>query len=283
MDDQLEQPGSEPEPSPYLRRQKQVEVRRARLRVRASARFWKALLAVLLLALLGFAGYITAGFLLRDPRFRLEESGLEMSGIKYVMRRQVAEKFAGDIGRSVLLVPLARRRAMLEEISWVESAAVARAWPNRLRITIAERVPVGFLRAASGLYLVDRHGVVMERPARATFNFPVITGFGERDSPEQRQQRMRLYLAMIEDLDSDGAQHSLDISEADLSDPEDARIIVPGRDASEAILVHLGNTNFLSRYQTYLAHIRQWRQQFEKIQSIDLRYERQVVVNPDRR
>jgi len=274
---------SVPEPSPYLRRQRPVEVRRSRLRVRTSVRMWKWTAGVLLAAAVVFAGYRTARFALDDARFRLEESGLDISGLKHITDRQVAEKFAGDIGRSVFLVPLARRQAMIGEISWVESAAVSRAWPNGIRVAIRERVPVAFLRTAAGLDLVDRRGVVMERPSRATFSFPVITGFTERDPAEQRELRMRLYLALMEDLDRDGGHHSLDVSEIDVSDPEDARLVVAASEGADAVLVHLGNANFLSRYQTFLAHIRQWRQQFDKIQSIDLRYERQIIINPDRK
>lgn len=283
MDEPDNNPVPEVDEQPYLRRQKPVEVRRSRLRVRTTIRLWKWMAAMLLFGAVLFAGYQTVRFVLGDSRFRLEESAIDVSGVKYITRRQVAEKFAGDIGRSVFVVPLARRQAMVEEITWVESAAVARVWPNGVRVAIRERVPVAFLRNTSGLYLVDRHGVIMERPNHATFSFPVLTGVHERDPAEQREQRMRLYLALMEDLDRDGGHYTLDVSEVNVSDPEDARLVIAPREGSEAILVHLGNANFLSRYRTYLAHIRQWRQQFEKIQSIDLRYEKQIIINPDRK
>jgi hypothetical protein len=31
-----------------------------------------------------------------------------------------------------------------------------------------------------------------------------------------------------------------------------------------------------------VAHIAEWRQQFQNVQSVDLRYEGQVIVNPDK-
>jgi cell division protein FtsQ len=33
----------------------------------------------------------------------------------------------------------------------------------------------------------------------------------------------------------------------------------------------------------YLAHVGEWRQQFQRLDSVDLRYERQIIVNPDPR
>ena len=31
----------------------------------------------------------------------------------------------------------------------------------------------------------------------------------------------------------------------------------------------------------YVTHVQQWRQQFVKLESVDLRYDRQIIVNPD--
>jgi hypothetical protein len=45
--------------------------------------------------------------------------------------------------------------------------------------------------------------------------------------------------------------------------------------------VHLGSSNYLDRYKIYMGHVREWRQQFAKLESVDLRYEHQIIVNPD--
>src|SRR5690349_3548933 len=130
------------EDSPYLRRQKQVDVRRGKLKGRTAARVKIGLLITAVVSVIGFATYQLVRFGLYDSRFLVGDSRIEVAGLKYVTRAQIAEKFAGDIGRSIFSVPLARRRAMIEEISWVERASVARAWPDKLRVTIRERVPV---------------------------------------------------------------------------------------------------------------------------------------------
>ena len=129
------------EPS-YLRRQKRIEVRRGILSRRAASLLKKLVFVGAVLAALSFVSYRSLTFSLQDPRFLLSEDRLQVGGLNHVARRQVAEKFAGDVGRSIFLVPLARRRTMLEEISWVETAAVARDWPNRLRVGVRERTPV---------------------------------------------------------------------------------------------------------------------------------------------
>ena len=70
-----------------------------------------------------------------------------------------------------------------------------------------------------------------------------------------------------------------DLSEVDLSDAEDAKVTVA--DPAGAVLVHLGSDQFLSRFKIYLSHAAAWRQQFQKLDSVDLRYEGQIIVNPD--
>ena len=52
-------------------------------------------------------------------------------------------------------------------------------------------------------------------------------------------------------------------------------------DPNGEVLVHLGSGNYLQRYKIYVTHVQQWRQQFEKLESVDLRYDGQIIVNPD--
>ncbi len=56
---------------------------------------------------------------------------------------------------------------------------------------------------------------------------------------------------------------------------------VLANDPGGAVLVHLGSSDFLSRYKIYVSHVQGWRQQFDKLESVDLRYEHQIIVNPD--
>ena len=65
----------------------------------------------------------------------------------------------------------------------------------------------------------------------------------------------------------------------DLADPEDIKVTV--NDAGGTVLVHLGSSDFLERYKLYATHIGEWRHEFAKVQSVDMRYEGQIVVNPD--
>src|SRR6202043_2879590 len=87
------------------------------------------------------------------------------------------------------------------------------------------------------------------------------------------------YNELVRELDASGAHYSQELSEVDLGDPEDVKVL--SADANGEVLVHLGSGNYLQRYKTYVTHVQQWRQQFDKLESVDLRYDGQIIVNPD--
>ena len=108
------------------------------------------------------------------------------------------------------------------------------------------------------------------------YSFPVVTGIDPGDPAESRKARMAVYLRLMAELDADGKHNSEQISEIDLTDPEDARVLMPEQGAD--ILAHFGEDHFLERYQRFQAHIAEWRQQYPHLASVDLRYEKQVVL-----
>jgi cell division protein FtsQ len=270
--------------SPFLRGQKRVPVRRGSLPKKTATRITWVIALVCVLLLCGAAYAALHSYAKHSWRFRIESSDdIEIAGLHNVTHGQIMEVLGGDIGRNIFFVPLAERKAQLEQIPWVESASMMRFVPNRLKVEIKERTPVAFARIGSRILLIDEGGALMELPAngRAKFSFPVVLGATPGEPLSTRAARMKIYNDLVRDLDSGGASYSRDISEVDLSDPDDAKVLAS--DPQGAVLVHLGSSNYLARYKIYVAHVQDWRQQFDKLDSVDLRYDRQIVVNPDQR
>ena len=268
--------------SPFLRGQKRVSVRRGALPRKAASRLKVALILVIVASSFTLIWLVFYRYGTQSWRFRIDSSdNIEVSGVSNVSHAQVMDVMGGDIDRNIFFVPLEERKKQLEAIPWVQSASVMRFLPNRLKIAVQERVPVAFVEINSRIALIDRYGVVMEMPPgqQASYSFPVIVGMSESEPPSTRAARMKLYLGLMHDLDSDGARYSRDLSDVDLSDPEDLKATVA--DPHGAVLVHLGSSNFLERFKIYVAHVQEWRAQFVKLESVDLRFEHQVIVNPD--
>lgn len=270
--------------SPFLRAQKRVSVRRGALPKKAVTGLTWLVIAAAAIFLSGMAVAAVYHYGEHSWRFRVDSSDdIEIAGLHNVTRQQVIEVMGGDIGRNIFFIPLAERQKQLEQIAWVESASVMRFVPNRLRIELHERTPVAFARVGSKISLIDAGGTLMDLPGtgRKKYSFPVILGMNSSEPHSSREARMKVYNQLAKELDSSGAHYTQDLSEVDLSDTDDVKVMA--NDPSGQVLVHLGSADFLDRYKIFVSHLREWRQQFAKLDSVDLRYENQIVVNPDLR
>jgi cell division protein FtsQ len=237
-------------------------------------------------ALLVLGGFITVSltlktYLERDARFRIAGTeNIAATGLTQVSRADVLPVFGEDVGRNIFHVPISLRRKQLEEIPWVERATVMRVLPDQLRVALVERKPVAFTRQGQQIGLVDASGVLLSMPAATMaqhhYSFPVLTGIDPGDPLTSRSARMAVYGRLLAELDANNQHLSDQISEIDLTDPEDARVLMPEQGAD--ILAHFGQDRFLERYQRYKAHIAEWRQQYPKLAAVDLRYDQQVVL-----
>src|ERR1700751_2987347 len=268
------------EESPFLRGQKRVSARRSSIPKKTASRLLRAciVVAVLCIGAIGAGGLYEYGE--RSWRFRVESSdNIEITGMQNVTKAQIMEVMGADIGRNIFFIPLAQQKAQLEQIPWVESATVMRLLPNRLTVEIHERTPVAFARVGPRIFLIDAGGTLMELPQKHKYSFPVILGMNPGEPLSTRAPRMKAYNELVQDLDSGGARYSQDLSEVDLSDLENLKVRV--NDPQGDVLVELGASDYLKRYQTYVSHVQEWRQQFQKLESVNLRYDNQVIVNPD--
>ena len=238
---------------------------------------------VALLCILGaMAAVLEAGrrALVRDERFVVpSSSAIQIEGNHHLTRAQLLSVFGEDVEQNVLTIPLGERRADLQRLPWVEHATVMRLLPNRLRVSVVERVPVAFARQGRHIGLVDAHGVLLDMgdgESQEKYSFPVVTGINADEPVSVRAARMKIFLRFAKELDGSGEKISSTLSEVDLSNPEDVKALIP--DHSSDLLVHFGDTDFLERYRKFEEQMPGWRQQYPKLASADMRYERQVVL-----
>ena len=264
----------------YHRPRRPVEVRRRsswRQVLRITARVVAVGLGV---ALLGGAVFVSYTFATStSPVFRLASlDDVEVLNAVHASAEAVRERFAGDIGSMTLSIPLEARRASVEEIPWVEAATVQRVLPHSLRVYVRERTPVAFLRQGASLWLVDRYGVLLPTPEGAAYSFPVVVGLSEGLSLEERRERVALYLELTEDLNRDGSDYARELSEVDLSDPENVRASVTASDG--VVWLYFGRGRYREKFETFQRYRPQWQDSPEPVHAVDLRFRGQIVLNP---
>jgi cell division protein FtsQ len=246
----------------------------------------------------GLAGvgcaYICGTFLLSAREMELiHPDQIQLNGNHYVDAVSVKEIFKADRNHSVLRIPLDQRRRQIEELPWVAHATVLRALPNTLMIHITERTPVAFLREGSTLSLVDISGVILQKPLRDNFHFPVVKGISGDTPLDDREERMHLFAGFMQGVESAHPGASNEVSEVDLSDqhdvvatitgvqPDFVNSAIPIADSSAPVLVHFGDGNFEAKYRTLVEKIGEVRAKVGPLDSVDLRFDGELIANPE--
>jgi cell division protein FtsQ len=269
----------------YLRRQKPVEIRRKKFAGRGWSFYKRA-------AILSFAGIavvtvtvVATRFFLYSPQFALAHPDqVELSGNKIVARESVLKLFLRDRNRSVLQIPLDKRRSELEQLPWVESATVHRILPNHIRVELVERTPIAFARSGNELDLIDAHGVILDRPDGQDWHFPIVSGVSFDLPRDQREKHMQNYQDFMKAIDLVRSGSSEQVSEIDLANSRDLRAVMTGLSGptdQQAVTIHFGGGDFTGKYRMLVENFSQWQASAGRVQSIDLQYSRQVILNPD--
>ena len=286
----------------YLRRQKPLEIKRRKFGKKA----WKTYLRVAFgtAAAAGGVGiaYMVGHFLLASQEMALiHPEQIQVAQNHYVSPASVREIFRVDRGHSVLRIPLNERRRQIETLPWVEQASVLRALPNTIKVEITERTPIAFLRDGSDLALIDVHGVILDRPLKGNFHFPVITGISSDMPIEDRELRMQLFASFSQQVETTRGGAMDQVSEVDLTEAKDLCARITGlqggnvsasangtsngasqwSNADAPILIHFGDSDFENKFLTVLNDIGQWRAGAGSVESVDLRFNGEAVVNPD--
>jgi cell division protein FtsQ len=269
------------EESPYLRRQKSVPVWRSRI----SRRVRVALFVIAVLLPVGFAGYGLATFALTSPFFVLKSADdVVVVGNHFVSREEVLGALglplAGNLkkGTNVFHMSLDVRRRGVETLPWVRTASVTRILPHGLLVHITERTPVAYANVGGRVSLVDDDGMLLEKPENGAFDFPVLYGLENLASIDERRARLALYLEFIRQLGMEAPGAGWMISEVYLSDAEDLKaLLIHGQ---QTVQVHFGEKDFLQRFRNFLTLLPEIQKSNDKLDSVDLRYRNQIVVDP---
>ncbi len=267
--------------NPILGQQRTAEAGK-RTRNLAEALLWtlKFSCGLMLLTSLGVGYYLARQVLLHDSRFVLGVK--EIRGLHHVSENQVLMKVKAfeRPNLSLFALNLDSLRASIEQIPWIKEATLRRNFPDRLIIEVVERVPIAYVRFDQATRLMDDQGVFLEATLgeSASLDLPVVQGMEEGADPEivlRNQLRLQAYKQLLRELDANGAGLSKDLSEVYLAKPEDLGVILN----DETVLVRLGSSALQEKFRRYLAFGRELRQKYPGLDTVDLRFQNQVLIS----
>jgi len=191
-----------------------------------------------------------------------------------------------DFPLNLLRLDLDQLRIRLEQEPWIRRVEMRRMLPASLQINIQERVPSVIAEVGGELELLDNEGVLLDRynPGYGKFDVPVFRGM-QGDNAEayavlqqENSARVRLGVQVLTELESGSVEFTRAISEVDLSDPGNVRVLL----VDDTAEISLGDKDFLKRFQDFLAQYPKAKAQYGEMISVDLRFYPQIVYRPKR-
>lgn len=270
--------------TPYMRRSRAMPVRQSRFPQGFRRITWWAGIIAFVLLPVGVGGYLLVGYLLTSPRFQLTSSSdVIVEGNHNVSREEVlsALGFAGHTtakGSNIFRSSLEQREKQVESIPWVQSATIVRSYPHRLAVYLNERAPVAFVDVGGQIKMVDQEGALLEPPEKGHFDFPIVKGLDFQSDSSDRAARLNLFHQFMQETSGKMSSSGWVVSEVDLGDASNLKaLLVQG---GQTLLVYFGHNDFLERFENLMTVLPQLRKTNASIDSVDLRFRNQVVVNP---
>jgi cell division septal protein FtsQ len=239
---------------------------------------WRLARTAACAALVLYAAYYGCGMVLNAPALQVRR--VVIRGNARLSTGEIHALIGGLAGSSILSADLSTFRRRLLQSPWVETVAMRRLLPSTVEIFVSERRPIGVSRLRGHLYLVDRHGTIIDEfgPQYADFDLPIVDGLlrapgtGRSTIDEARADlAARVLDSLVGRKDLAGR-----VSQIDVSDVHDAVVLLD----DDPALLHLGDERFAERLQYYVDIAPALRRSVQDMDYVDLRFGERVYVRP---
>jgi len=274
-----------PDRGAYLRRKSSQRLRKRQVVSRRVIRTlqWTLRLAAAMAAL----AVLVTGYRYTASSARFDVRNVICQGCAQMRPAQIEEIVRRDFPRSILQIDLEKLRGRLEKERWIRGVQIRRVLPGSLVIYVDERKPAAVVELNGELMLADRDGILLDHYTEdyGKLDIPVFAGFlGQSAGEYARNQepnslRVALGMRLLEELGQGSEDYLRRISEVDLADTRNVRILM----VDDTAEVFLGDRNFLERFRAFVANMPQYEElkaQYSEIASVDLRYDGKIIYRP---
>ncbi len=221
----------------------------------------------------------------RSDKFNLHT--VTFHGCKETSPKHLELVIRKNFPANILRIDLGQIKSRLEKEPWVRRVEIRRVLPSDLIIYVQERVPSAIVEFRGELMLADQDGIMLAQydPKYGRLDMPVFKGVmgedeeGYRMYQEQNAVRIRQGLLMLSEIESGSPQETKKISEVDISDPENIKVLL----VNDTAEVFLGEKDYLKRFRTLMENMKQYQElkdQYTEIESIDLRMPDKIIYLP---
>ena len=208
-----------------------------------------------------------------SPRFEIVSLGIR--GHSRLTPEIIAERLDIQPHTNIFQIRLDDIQRKLEEMTWVKEARVFRNFPQKLSIHLTERVPFALVKLGE-LYLVDRDGVVLGGLASGSeIHLPIITGsFVQNVTQDGENPQLQHALQTLGTLMESSYVFSRPIRKIRIEGLENVTLVHDGNFPD----IRLSLLDYAQRFQRLEKIYPELEP--EKLVSIDLRFDKRVILRP---
>jgi cell division septal protein FtsQ len=206
---------------------------------------------------------------------------LDQQALEKIIRR--------NFPANILRIDLAQLKKRLEKETWAKRVEIRRILPSDLVIYVIERTPSVVLELHNDLMVADSDGTLLGwyDPRFGKLDVPVLKGFLGEDAEsynlyrDENAARIQQALLMLSEIEAGMPQYTQKISEVDVSDRENLKILL----VDDTAEVYLGEKDYLKRFRTFINNLSEYQKlklQYNEFASIDMRYNGQIIYRPRR-
>jgi cell division protein FtsQ len=203
-------------------------------------------------------------------------SGVDVRGAHQLDEANLKKIVGAFTGENIFRADLdaAVRRAQANP--WIKDVRINRRLPNRISMTITERLPYALLDTASGRFLIDNEGVVIESLARekmGAWPLPVVAikNYRGRPGEQMTSETLAEALKLLSEIATRGGWRLEDVT-IKANTPESLSIVYANHEFK------LGSGHYAEKLRRLAEVMADVRRRDLNIVYVDLRPERQVAV-----
>jgi cell division protein FtsQ len=216
---------------------------------------------VLIVLLLIFIGRLAYFFVADVQRFPINTVKITAS-YQHITRKQLESVLANYRNASFFTLPVSQLYAELSAFDWTKQVRVDRVWPDTLKITLVEKIPVAIWNNA----MITADGEVFnENRVSTEKSLPYLSG------PTNQQ---KIVLQVYQKISKILATYSLQVASLAWSDNQAWELTL-----GNGLRLRLGKRELETRITRFCkAYPAVFAEQSEQLVSVDLRYPRGMAV-----
>jgi cell division protein FtsQ len=221
-----------------------------------------------------YLGWLAYTWIIRSEAFQI--AGVDVTGVRHLSESELKNIAGVFTGQNIFRVNLEEAARRARANPWIKEVRIYRRLPNRVSMVVSERLPAAILDTASGQYLIDGEGVIIDRLSKESASAQPLPTVAIKDhkarlGDQVGTEGMVEALTLLAEISARGGWKLADIT-IKANSPETLSVMYAEHEFK------IGSGNYSEKLRRLAEVMTDVKQRSLNITYVDLRPERQAAV-----